>query len=251
MLRGLGSTSRDVICNKRVSQLKRLHDATHFAIGCQKWDEGNRGPSTIHAAFTDPQVVYGTCDAPDKNMSIVELRQQAYNPDVHYRTEQRERFEDHGPQPKAETTRYPSNVHLGDDRPGFDLQSHAVHRRVPEDEQMDSNALRAAGAGVLIPTNMWPKPVRCNPVTGGPRNADIYDLGVANGIQHGRVTQNSSAIMMKANVRNPIFGTHTPLEEYGAPKSQYPARATHRLIEDHNSDVPPLRSLGAIRPHAV
>lgn len=250
MLKGLGITSRDPTCQKKPSETKRIHDATHFAIGCKKWEaECNRGPGTTHTAYTDPQVVYATCDAPDKNTSNVELRQQPHNPDIHYRTEQRSRFEDVGPQPRDFCKPPTSKVHLGDDRPGFDLQSHSVHRRVPEDEDEYHRRLRAAGAGMLIPTSLWPKPVRCNPVHGGPRRPDMYDLGVANDIRHDRVTQNSSNIVKVAAVRNPIFGTHTALEDYGAPKVPNPARSTHKLLADVNAEVPPLRSLGALRPH--
>jgi len=250
MLKGLGTTSRDPTCQKKNSETKRIHDATHFAIGCKKWEaECNRGPGTTHTTFTDPQVVYATCDAPDKNVSVVELRNQPYNPDTHYRTEQRSRFEDVGPQPRDAGKAPLSKLHLGDDRPGYALQSHSCHRRVPEDEDEYHRRLRAAGAGMLIPTSMWQKPVRCNPVHGGPRRPDIYDLGVANDIRHDRVTQNSSNIVKVAAVRNPIFGTHTALEDYGAPKVPNPARSTHKLLADVNAEVPPLRSLGALRPH--
>ena len=65
----LNCFGKDVICSKKASQLKRLHEATHFAIGCQKWDEDTRGASVTHSTFVDPEVVYATCDAPDKNMS--------------------------------------------------------------------------------------------------------------------------------------------------------------------------------------
>eukprot|EP00913_Durusdinium_trenchii_P006776 g6369.t1 len=208
--KGMGSTSKEVICSKKASQLKRLHEATHFAIGCQKWDEemshrgeprwrrfcsfyrilcdrhgDTRGASVSHSTFVDPEVVYATCDAPDKNMSVVELRQQVFKPVTHYRTEQRDRFEDPGPQPKNDPLIPPVTVHLGDDQPGYALQSHAVHRKIPEtwsgvptdvdhqryqwglseaEEHHGARALRAAGSGVLIPTAVFPKPVRCNPL---------------------------------------------------------------------------------------
>ncbi|CAK9094284.1 unnamed protein product [Durusdinium trenchii] len=216
--KGMGSTSKEVICSKKASQLKRLHEATHFAIGCQKWDEDTRGASVSHSTFVDPEVVYATCDAPDKNMSVVELRQQVFKPVTHYRTEQRDRFEDPGPQPKNDPLIPPVTVHLGDDQPGYALQSHAVHRKIPAEEHHGARALRAAGSGVLIPTAVFPKPVRCNPVTGGPRNLDVYDLGVANAVRHDRVSQNSSTIVREAHVRNPISGTVMPLHEYANPR---------------------------------
>ncbi|CAJ1406854.1 unnamed protein product [Effrenium voratum] len=249
LFKGMGATSKEVICSKKASQTKRLHEATHFAIGCQKWDENTRGASVSHSTFVDPEVVYATCDAPDKNMSVVELRQQAFKPETHYRTEQRDRFEDPGPQPPNDTLTPPVTVHLGDDRPSYALQSHSVHRRMfdTEDHQQ-AKALRAAGSGVLIPTSVWPKPVRCNPVTGGPRNVDIYDLGVAGGVRHDRVSQNSSTIVQEAHVRNPISGTVSYMAEYGNPRGQL-ARSTQEIVEQANQTVPPLRSLAAVRPH--
>mmetsp|Transcript_3101 Transcript_3101/g.4838 ORF Transcript_3101/g.4838 Transcript_3101/m.4838 type:complete len:284 (+) Transcript_3101:65-916(+) len=242
--RGLGATSKQPTCSKRASTLGRLHNATHFAVGCHKWDEGARGPSTTHTTFTDPQVVYGTFDAPDKNMSVVELRQCNHEPKVHYRTEQRERFEDPGPQPRDKSMKALVSVFLGDDRPVLENQSRATHRWDEEENQRQA-ALRAAGAGVLIPTNPWPKPVRCNPITGGPRSTDVYDLGVDNRIRFDRVTQNSSSILMEAHVRNPIMGYHVPFSDYGAAPGM---RTTMKLVDDVNAGVPPLRSLGALRP---
>ena len=82
----------------------------------------------------------------------MELRQQVFKPASHYRTEQRDRFEDPGPQPRNDTLVPSVTVHLGDDRPGYALQSHAVHRRIPSEEQDGARALRAAGSGILIPT---------------------------------------------------------------------------------------------------
>eukprot|EP00435_Cladocopium_sp_Y103_P065203 s473_g27.t1 len=234
--KGMGATSKDsplhsecpcqpincpdVICSKKASQLKRLHEATHFAIGCQKWDEDTRGASVTHSTFVDPEVVYATCDAPDKNMSVVELRQQVFKPASHYRTEQRDRFDDPGPQPRNDTLVPSVTVHLGDDRPGYSLQSHAVHRKIPSEEQDGAKALRAAGSGILIPTAVFPKPVRCNPVTGGPRTPDVYDLGVANQVRHDRVSQNSSSIIREAHVRNPISGDCIPLQQYANPRGE-------------------------------
>eukprot|EP00439_Symbiodinium_sp_Y106_P069448 s1812_g11.t4 len=246
-LKGLGATSQDVICSKKASQLKRLHEATHFAIGCQKWDEGNRGASVTHTTFVDPEVVYATSDAPDKNMSVVELRQQAFKPEIHYRTEQRDRFEDPGPQPKNDTLVPVVSVHFGDDRPGFSLQSHSAHRKIAQEHQ-HQKVLRAAGSGVLIPTSAWPKPVRCNPVTGGPRNADVYDLGVAAGVRHDRVSQNSSTIVHEAHVRNPIHGIAIPLHAYANPRGEL-GRSSEQVVAEANRMVPALRSLAAVRPH--
>lgn len=145
----------------------------------------------------------------------MELRQQVFRPELHYRTEQRDRYFDPGPQVRNEALVPPVTVHLGDDRPGYALQSQAVHRRILQEEHETCRALRAAGSGVLIPTAVFPKPVRCNPVTGGPRSMDVYDLGVANAVRHDRVSQNSSTIVREAHVRNPISGEIIPMHEYG------------------------------------
>lgn len=245
LFRGLGVTSREPVCNRRHPSLARLHQATHFAIGCKKWDDGARGPSAAHAAFTDPEVVYATCDAPDKNASVVELRQVRFDPDAHYRTEQRQRFPHPGAQPRDKPFKEKVTVHLGDDRPELLTQTGAVHCRVPDPEAQRSASLRSAGAGTLLPTSVWPKPVRCNPIDGGPRSLDNHDLGVANGIRFGRISGNYSAIVPEANVRNPIHGHHAPLDSYGASQNMH---TTKDLVAKANTEVPPLRSLAAVRP---
>lgn len=246
IFRGLGATSEEPVCCKRQTSLKRLHDATHFAIGCRKWDEGARGPSTTHRTYIDPQVVFATCDAPDKNLSAVELRQCPFDPYVHYRTEQRERFMDPGPQPRDQPFTHEVHVHLGDDKPQLITQSKDVHARLSEEESQRAAFLRAAGAGSLVPTSLWPKPMRCNPVTGGPRNVDLHDLGVANHLRFDRVSANSSNIVTEANVRNPILGQHVPLSSF-VPRGGM--RTTVDLVAEVNAAVPPLRSLGALRPN--
>lgn len=244
--RGLGATSKQPVCSKGRTQLKRLHDATHFAIGCEKWDEvGTRNASTAHSTYVDPGIVFATVDAPDKNASAVELRQLEHQPGTHYRTEQRERFPDPGPQPLDPQYRYPATVHLGDDCPELRSQSVAAHARIPEMEVQRAGALRAAGSGVLVPTSSWPKPVRCHPVTGGPRSVENYDLGVANQMRFGRLNANKSTIVHEANVRDPILGHHMPLAALERPH----ARSTAALVDEHNLSVPPLRTLGALRPH--
>jgi len=244
--RGLGATSKQPVCSKRNTSLKRLHDATHFAMGCEKWDEaGVRSTSNAHASYGDPGIVFATVDAPDKNASAVELRQLEHHPGTHYRTEQRERFLDHGPQPRDPQYRYNPTVHLGDDRPELCSQAGAAHARIPDAEVHRAGALRAAGSGVLVPTSSWPKPVRCNPLTGGPRSVDNYDLGIANQMRFGRLSANSSAIVNEANVRDPVLGHHLPLAALERPH----ARSTAALVHEANSTVPALRTLGALRPH--
>jgi len=238
-------TSRQPICSKRNTSLKRLHDATHFAIGCQKWEAGTRETSTARASFADPGVVYASVDAPEKNASVVELRQSEHMPGTHYRTEQRERFFNPGLQPREAPYKASVTVHLGDDRPEFQSQAAAVHGLLSDTEVQRAGTLRAAGSGVLVPTSIWPKPVRCDPVSGGRRNVDSHELGMANNMQFGRVTANTSNVVGEANIRNPILGHHIPLAAYERPHM----KSTGDVIAKANGEVPPLRSLAAVRPH--
>lgn len=244
LFRGLGTTSKEPVCNKRNTAIKRSHDATHFAVGCHAWDAGVGG-STSRATYADPGIVYSTCSAPDKNTSAVDLRQGVTDSASHFRTEQRERFASRGPQPRDLPFKPAGNVHLGDDCPDIVSQAHLVHGRVSPDEAARSAALRSAGAGALVPTSIWPKPDRCSPIDGGPRRADAYDLGMASGLAFGRVTQNRSAIVAEANVRNPVLGVHIPSKAY----AESSAPASHHIVEQANNAVPHLRSLGALRPH--
>lgn len=196
LFRGIGVTSKEPICGKRSSSLKRLHDATHFAVGCEKWDGGGRGPSTAHEAYADPQVVYATVEAPDKNASMVELRQCRFDPEAHYRTEQRERFSELGAQPRDPlcTAASRASVHFGDHHRELVPHMVAVHRKFEEEESQRTAFLRAAGVGTLVPTGALPKPVRCNPVTGGPRLVDNHDFGMDRRMQFGRVTSDHGDI---------------------------------------------------------
>lgn len=246
--RGLGTTSKEPICNKRNSSLKRLHDGTHFAVGCKMWDEGGRGSSVAHASYADPGVVYSTCDAPDKNSSALELRQGRFDPVAQYRTEQRERFAHHGPQALDLPYKAEVAVHLGDDCPELLTQSKTTHGRISPEETQRASSLRAAGAGSLVPTSIWPKPVRCNPIDGGPRTLDNQDLGTANGVRFGRNSHNRSAIVMEANVRNPVLGLHIPHAAHAAP-AHVGVSSTEHIVKQANDAVPHLRSLGALRPH--
>lgn len=245
--KGLGVTSKEPVVSKRSNSLAKLHMATHFAIGCKKWDhEGARGESTSHATFTDPEVVYATRDCPDKNASIVELRQREHVPETHYRTEQRERFEHPGGPPRDEP--FPlqgSKVHFGDDKPELITQTASVHHRPPDAEAQRAAAFRSAGIGALVPNTVWPKQPRVNPVTAGPRAIDNHDYGVEAGQKFGRITGNRSHIIMEHNIRNPVLGYHIPVESYKVANM----RTTCELVDDHNDRVPHLRSLGALRPH--
>mmetsp|Transcript_82308 Transcript_82308/g.129615 ORF Transcript_82308/g.129615 Transcript_82308/m.129615 type:complete len:286 (-) Transcript_82308:84-941(-) len=247
MLRGVGVSSKEPICSKRSNSLAKLHMATHFAIGCKKWDEeGARGVSMSHNAFADPEVVYATRDAPDKNASVVELRQREHIPEVHYRTEQSERFE----HPGVQELQLPfplgkSKVHFGDDTPDLVTTSHNAHCRQSDLEDSRGSSFKTAGLGVLVPNTVWHKPPRVHPVTAGPRSLENHDYGVAAGMRFGRISGNRSAIVMEHHVRNPVLGHHIPIEAYKVPH----ARTTQEIVEDHNREVPHLRSLGALRPH--
>lgn len=246
--RGLGATSREPVCGKRNSSLKQFHGAAHFAIGCQKWDEGPDAISTAHASFVDPGVAYACCDAPNGNSSAVELEHSRHDPTVHYRTEQRERFQNFGTPARDPPYRAQATVHLGDDRPDLVTQSKMVHGRLSPEEADRAAALRAAGAGTLVPTSFWPKPVRCDPINGGPRRVDNHDLGMATGMQFGRISQNSSAMVWEANARNPILGVHVPLKELAAPRAPNAPPPSTQVVAEANASVPHLRSLGALRP---
>lgn len=243
--KGLGVTSKEPVVSKRSNSLAKLHMATHFAIGCKKWDaEHTRGRSTSHAVFTDPEVVYATRDCPDKNASIVELRQRDHVPETHYRTEQRERFEHPGAQPRELPFNLgASKVHFGDDEPELITSTASVHHRPADAEAHRAAAFRQAGLGALVHNTVWHKPPRVHPITAGPRSLESHDFGHAAGNQHGRISGNRSHIIMDHNVRNPVLGYHIPMESY-----KTPARTTCELVEDANNAVPHLRSLGALRP---
>lgn len=245
--KGLGVTSKEPVVSKRSNQLAKLHMATHFAIGCKKWeDEQARQDSTSHAVYTDPEVVYATRDCPDKNASIVELRQREHNPDAHYRTEQRERFEHPGNQPREVS--FPlgkSKVHFGDDAPELVTATASAHHRPADTEGLRAAAFRSAGLGALHHNTPWPHQPRVNPITAGPRAVDNHDYGVEAGNQFGKYSSNRSHIVMEHNVRNPVLGYHVPAQTY---KKAHMV-TTLQLIDDGNDRVPHLRSLAALRPH--
>lgn len=247
LLSGLGVSSKEPVVSKRSNSLAKLHMATHFAVGCKKWDDpGGRGLSTNQAAFQDPEVVYATRDCPDKNASIVELRQREHIPTVHYRTEQKERFDHPGYQPLDEP--FPlglSKVHFGDDQPELCTSTASAHHRAPDDEARRAAEFRRAGCGTLVPTSIWNKPPRVNPITAGPRSIDNHDYGMDAGMRFERVSANRSNIIMEHNIRNPIMGHHIPVESYRTPH----AKTSGDIVADANNKVPALRSLGALRPH--
>jgi len=249
LLKGVGVTSKEPVCSKRNTLTKRIHDATHFAVGCHKWDDpAVRLKSRSHWDHPDHQVVYTTVDAPDKNASIVELRTQQHRPDVHYRTEQRERFDDrHGPQPMDLPFRAPTTVMLGDDKPPLIPQSHWVHGPIHQGPEADrSRSLLAGGLGSLNSNSILPRPEKNHVIHGGPKTVDNYELGVEAGYSFKRYTGNQSSIIYEANTRNPVLGHHIP-HAGGAFEAPH-MRKTCEQIAEHNSTMPRLRSLGALRP---
>lgn len=252
MFKGMGATSKEPVCSKRNSSIKRLHFATHFAVGCKQWDDpAARGPSVSQATFADPEVTYATRDCPDKNASVVELRQVEHDPSSHYRTEQRQRFANQGgPQPRDLPFMYAGQIHLGNDRPELITQTGATHHRPADPEAQRAAAFRSAGAGTLIPTSIFPKPERVNPITGGPRAVDAHDLGVMNQKQWGRLSANSSNIIYEHNVRDPVLGHHIPAAAYHEHSRAMGMKTTTEVIAEANTQIPHLRSLAALRPRS-
>merc|ERR1712100_94551 len=119
---------KPVICNRRNTDLKKLHDLTHFAVGAKHWDS-NQKTSTSHEAYQDHGVSFQHIDIPEKNASVVELKQGKYDGNIHWRTEQRERYQgDYRPRlPPCEKP--PVRVHMGDHKPELASHSNAVHVR--------------------------------------------------------------------------------------------------------------------------
>mmetsp|Transcript_103366 Transcript_103366/g.205462 ORF Transcript_103366/g.205462 Transcript_103366/m.205462 type:complete len:298 (+) Transcript_103366:48-941(+) len=250
LFRGLGTSCREPVSCRRNTSLKRLHDATHFAVGCELWDEGSLNASMAKASYGDPGIVYHGTEPPTIAASSVELRQTEHQPSFHYRTEHRECFAAPGDQARDAPFGTHDTPHLlAHEGSGRELQSqcHAVHGRIGDLEVQRAGSLRAAGNGVLVPTSAWPKPARCDPLNGGNRRLDNHDIGAARGhaARCGRVTANRSNIVSEANVRNPVLGHHMPVAALDRPA----LIATADIIAEANKDVPPLRSLAAVRPH--
>lgn len=228
---------------------KKIHDMTHFAIGCQKWDQDDfRKCSQAHQDFPDYKVVYATCDVPDKNASVVELRMQQFNAEAHYRTEQRERFQALDPQPRELPFAPEGGMHtdaFGTEPRDYSTQSAVVHDSKHDDARRVATSLRFAGQGALVNNSVLPKPERGHLIHGGPRTVDMYTLGVENGNRHNRYTANHSAIVWEPNSRDPILGHHVLHSSLVAPGM----KTTAEQIAEANVTMPKLRSLGAIRPH--
>jgi len=249
MFAGLGATSKEPVSGKRNSAIKRIHFATHYAVGCEQWDDpAARGPSQSQVAHSDPGVVYCTRPAPDKNRSLVEMNQIAHVPSVHYRTEQSIRFEDPGPQPRDAQIRPKGTLHFGDHQSDMVTQTCATHFQPPDAEARRGQALRLAGVGALQPNSAFTKPNRGNPITAGPRSLDNYDLGVMNDLNFGKMTANHSRIILDHSVRNPIMGHNVPISTYDDHARFAGFKRTQELIAEGNARVPPLYSLAAVRP---
>lgn len=247
LFKGVGTTSKEPVFGKKSNAVGELHKATHFAVGCQKWDDhAVRGKPRSHVEHAHPEVSYGTCDAPQNNLSQIHFEHQEHSGATHYRTEQRVRYDHPGPpQPREQPFGHQGSVCLGSDQHPLQSQKKAVHARIEDGELQRSAAMRAAGQGALVPSSQWPKPPRCHVLHGGPRHVDGYDLGVMNGGRHGRITANYSNVMYEANARDPILGHYVPLAAHATAGM----RTTSDIITEANEEVPPLRSLMAVRPH--
>lgn len=249
--KGLGARSRVPVCNRRNSDLKLLHGIAHFAVGAKHWDDDKK-TSTYHEAYQDHGVCFQHIGIPEKNASIVQLEQGGYNPDAHFRTEQREKYtECYRPRlPMCDPP--PCRVHLGDDKPDISSSySNAVHVRQDNREMRSTSSsqkFRAAGVGTLLRTTSQPRIPRVHPVTAGPRNPDPYDLHTdMESVERGafnRKTANRSAIVYHPNVRNPILGVHIPKDKIQISD----LKTTADIIAEGNSSVPHLRTLSALRP---
>jgi len=250
LFKGLGVRSRVPICNRRNTDLKQLHSIAHFAVGCKHWDSTEK-TSTSHEAYQDHGVAFQHRDIPEKNASVVELKQGGYDGNVHFRTEQRERYEGLYRPRLPQCDPPPCRVHLGDDKPEMASHSNAVH--VKQDERdlratASGQAFRAAGVGTLLRTTSWPRVPRGNPVTAGPRNPDPYDFHT-DGVSvetsaFGRKTANRSGIVYHPNVRDPILGVHIPKDKIQVSD----LKTTAEIIAEQNSSVPHLRTLSSLRP---
>lgn len=248
--RGLGISSREPVTGKRANGLKQLHAGTNFDIGPATGHD--RGSSTTHTSYADHGVVYPTHNAPDGNTSKVDLRQGSIPLEARYRTEQRERFVHPGPcQQRRGCKPAMATVHLGADaRNFFTTQMKAAHANptsMLSEETLRPGGLHLAAAGqnalARLPGERRSRPPRCNPIHGGPRQEDGHDAGVAAGMQFRRTSNNASAVVSEAHIRNPLLGHCTPRE----------ATIDHRspeVVARANADVPPLRSLGALRPRS-
>lgn len=268
LFKGLGISSKEPVQGKRSSALSALHQQTHFAYSCKAWEtaaEGDRQASKYKTTFTDPGMVFGRVEVPYKNASVVELRQGRFVPNVHFRTEQRERYQDRGPMPRQPPCEVAeSQVHFGDDAMDHSTylsQSTMVHCLESTSKSgitpaSDENRkLRGAGMGAYIDTNpFWPRPNRVDPITAGPPMPETAIIAEETRREYVQGEEpnwypiksaNFSAVNIRADpsMRNPILGVYQKHTVKGAPLIR-----TEDIVAKENGRVPPLRSLGAVRP---
>lgn len=249
--KGLGVRSKPPTCMKRASDLKKLHNLNHFAVGAKHWDSTDK-TSTSHEHYQDHGVAFQRHDIPDKMASVVDLKQSGYNPNAHFRTEQREKYEGQY-RPRLPQCDPPAcKVHLGDDKPDISCSySNLVHVR-QDNRVLRSFATgqpsRAAGVGTLLRTTSLPAIPRVNPIHGGPRNPHPYDLHTdlkaVQTMAFSRKTANHSSIVYHPNVRDPILGIHIPKDQIQVSD----LKTTDQIIAENNSSVPPLKTLSSVRP---
>lgn len=248
LFRGMGRLTVEPVCAKRsATTIRGYNELPGFSIGNRREEDNSRFMSNSHASFTDHAVVYGTCDRPDKNASMVEMPHGKIHPSVHYRTEQRERFPHHRDAEVRQTLRRPQPpLVFGDDRPGLMTQTHSTHRH-PAEEGGFTRSRPSAGSGDLVQNNLWKKSTRCHPIhSGEPGHCAVVE-GINKGHKFGRKCHSTGDIAMHATVRNPIFGHETPLEDYR--RTAFGGTSSQHVVHQANSTMPYLRSVGALRPH--
>lgn len=185
----------------------------------------------------------------------MELKQGKYDPSTHFRTEQRERFADRGPQkrrPQCEGGE--SQVVFGDDpHDGYASQMTRVHSLGSTAASTEglfgvpgtavSRTLRGAGVGALLNSNpKWPRPCRSDVLTGGPIREPSYLQGEEPGY-YPKSSGNRCFIHpgLDPQRRNPVLGVYQ--QEFKGPLDK-----TQDIIARENGRAPPLRSLGSVRP---
>lgn len=146
----------------------------------------------------------------------------------HYRTEQKTQFTDPGPQQRdaAFTIHQASRVYLGNDRPEMISKTHATFKRLDTKCML---SLRAAGAGRLVQTSVWHKPVKCNTVTGGTPISDQFYSAPAIRRSFARHSDTCSVVSFNESERDPILG------------GQFSARANVHLLMGSDTLMPPFR----------
>eukprot|EP00397_Hematodinium_sp_SG-2012_P054621 GEMP01066020.1.p1 GENE.GEMP01066020.1~~GEMP01066020.1.p1 ORF type:complete len:232 (+),score=44.58 GEMP01066020.1:216-911(+) len=223
---GLGATSKDVICGKRTHPLAELHRKATYPFGTEYWDDRRaRAHSLAKDDYGDPCVTFVRTEPPYKNASVVELKQGDYDPTRQFQSEMT--FEYRGQQARRQPPcPYPATqVDLGN-----------FPRLMETQYQADSKP------GQSIPPTFdgqskWPKIPAVDPLTGiirthkDPRFCEPF----------GRRTANFSSTY-ESGTRDPILGVVKP-------RAPHPKPTAAEVVARANTETPPLRSLGAVRPH--